>query len=290
MTRSSTCFTGEPATLGPIGNGDLRPGDNLYTCCVLALRPSTGERVWHFQYTPHDVHDWDACQIQVLVDAEFQGKPRKLLVTANRNAFYYVLDRETGEFLHATPYAKQTWCSEIDERGRPVRIPGTNPTKEGVLVFPSLQGATNWFSPSYSPKAKTLYVAVREMGAYYYKSDVDFEPGAPFLGGGEQSLLGDQSFGWVRGLDVTSGEKKWEFKLHSPPWAGLLSTAGGVVFGGTDEGNFFALDGGTGESLWQFPTGGKIAANPISFSIEGKQQVVIAAGNAIFAFWLAVGS
>lgn len=271
---------------GPDWNGDLRPGDNLFTCSVLALRPSTGEKVWHFQYTPHDVHDWDACLIQVLVDAEFNGQPRKLLVNANRNAFYYVLDRVTGEFLHATSYSKQTWASAIDKDGRPVRIPGTNPTKEGVLVFPSLQGATNWFSPSYSPQEKTLYVAVREMGAYYFKSDVDFEPGQAFLGGGEQTLLGDQAFGWIRALDVTSGEKKWEFRLHSPPWAGTLSTGGGVVFGGTDEGNFFALDAKTGDNLWQLQTGGQIKANPVSFAIDGKQQVAIAAGNSLFVFGL----
>jgi alcohol dehydrogenase (cytochrome c) len=222
----------------------------------------------------------------VLVDAEIDGRERKLVVVANRNAFYYVLDRETGDFLRATPYAKQTWAERIDERGRPVLIPGTEPSEKGTLVYPSLQGATNWFSPSYSPRTKMFYVAVRQMGSRYFKTDVDYEPGQPFLGGGEQALGGDQAAGVIRALAVTTGQKRWEFPLHSPPWAGVLSTAGGLVFGGTDEGNFFALDDRTGEPLWDFQTGGAIRANPISFAVDGRQQIAIAAGNAIFVFGL----
>jgi alcohol dehydrogenase (cytochrome c) len=275
--------TGNP---GPDWNGDVRPGDNLYTCCLLALDASTGKRKWHFQFTPHDVHDWDACQVPVLVDGEFRGKPRKLVATANRNAFYYLLDRETGEFLVGTPYAKQTWAKGLDPRGRPIRIPGTEPSVKGTLVYPSLQGATNWFSPSYSPRTGLFYVAVREMGAYYFKGEAKYEPGKSFLGGGEQAIRGDKAEGFVRALDLMTGTKKWEFKLHSPPWAGILSTAGGLVFGGTNEGNFFALDDQTGEALWQFQTGGAIRANPVSFSLDGKQHVAIAAGNAILVFGL----
>ena len=160
---------------GPDWNGDVRPGDNLYTCSVVALDGDTGELKWYYQFTPHDTHDWDANQIPVLVDQVYQGKPRKLLIMANRNAFYYILDRETGEFLQATPYAKQTWAERIDENGRPIVLPDTEPTEEGTLVYPSLQGATNWFSPSYSPRDTMLYVSVREMGSYYFKSDVDHD-------------------------------------------------------------------------------------------------------------------
>jgi alcohol dehydrogenase (cytochrome c) len=264
----------------------VRPGDNLYTCCLLALDPATGKIRWHFQFTPHDLHDWDACQIPVLVDGAWGGKERKLLVNANRNGFYYVLDRQTGEYLHGIAYAKQTWAKSLGPKGRPVLLPGTAPSEEGTLVWPSLQGATNWFSPSYSPRTKLFYVAVREMGAYYFKGEAKYESGKAFMAGGEQALSGDKAFGAVRALDVMTGKLKWEFRLHSPPWAGLLSTAGGLVFGGSSEGNFFALDAETGKSLWQFQTGGHIHANPVSFAVDGRQQIAIAAGNALLVFGL----
>ena len=275
--------TGNPA---PDWNGDTRPGDNLYSCSVVALDASSGKMKWHFQFTPHDLHDWDACQTPILLDANFKGTPRKLIVTANRNAFYYVLDRATGEFLLGTAYSKQTWASGLDGEGRPILLPGKEPSVEGTLVYPSLQGATNWFSPSYSPRTKLVYVAIRQMGSYYFKGEVEYVPGKPFLGGGEQALGGDQSSGVIRALDVTTGERRWEFQLHSPPWAGVLSTAGGLVFGGSNEGNFFALDDRTGKALWQFQTGGAIRANPISFSVDDRQLVAIAAGNAMIVFGL----
>jgi alcohol dehydrogenase (cytochrome c) len=274
---------GNPA---PDWNGDVRPGDNLYTCSLVALDADTGELRWHFQFTPHDVHDWDANQIPLLVDGELDGRPRKLVVMANRNAFFYVLDRETGGFQLATQYAKQTWAKEIDETGRPVVLPDTEPTEEGTLVWPSLQGATNWFSPSFSPETKLLYVAVREMSSYYYKTDVEYEPGTYYMGGGERPLAGDEASGAIRALDVTTGKTVWEFRQLSPPWAGVLSTAGGLVFGGTEEGNFFALDATSGEPLWQFQTGGGVRSNPISFEIGGKQHVAVAADKAILVFGL----
>ena len=164
--------------------------------------------------------------------------------------------------------------------------PNTEPSLEGTLVYPSLQGATNWFSPSYSPTTGLFYVAVREMGSLYFKSDVEYVPGTFFLGGGEQALAGDDASGAIRALDVTTGEQRWEFTLHSPPWAGVLSTAGGLVFGGTSEGNVFALDASTGAALWDFQTGGPVAANPMSFAIDGEQHVAIAAGSALFVFGL----
>jgi alcohol dehydrogenase (cytochrome c) len=274
---------GNPA---PDWNGDVRPGDNLYTCSLVALDAETGRLKWHFQFTPHDVHDWDANQIPVLIDAEIDGRPRKLVVMANRNAFYYVLDREVGTFLLAAQYSKQTWAKEIDEKGRPVVFPNTEPTEEGTLVWPSLQGATNWFSPSYSPKTRLLYVAVREMGSYYYKAEVEYKPGDYFMGGGERALAGDEASGAIRALDVWTGKTVWSFRQHSPPWAGVLSTAGGLVFAGAEEGNFFALDAATGEPRWQFQTGGGVRANPISFQIEGRQHIAIAAGKSIIVFGL----
>lgn len=222
----------------------------------------------------------------MLLEATFRGKARKLVVMANRNAFYYILDRESGQFLQGTFYSTQTWAKGLDDSGRPIRLPNTFPSEEGTLVYPSLQGATNWFSPSYSPVTKTLYVAVREMGSIFYKSEVEYKPGAMFTGGGERALDGDKAYGAIRALDSLTGKKKWEFKLQSPPWAGVLATAGGLVFGGSNEGNFYALDAVNGRALWQFQTGGGIVANPVSFGIDGKQHVAIAAGQAILVFGL----
>jgi alcohol dehydrogenase (cytochrome c) len=275
--------TGNP---GPDWNGDARPGDNLYTCSLLAIDAATGKLKWHFQFTPHDVHDWDANQVPVLLDTDFQGRRRKLVVTANRNAFYYVLDRETGEFLHGAPYSKQTWARGLDSKGRPIVLPNTEPTVEGTLVWPSLQGATNWFSPAYSPVTQLFYVSVREMGSYYFKGEAEYKAGQYFTGGGERALSGDKAAGSVRALDALSGKLKWEFRLQSPPWSGLLATAGGLVFGSAPEGNFFALDALTGKPLWDFQTGGNITANPISFLIDNRQHVAIAAGQALFVFGL----
>ncbi len=272
---------------GPDWNGDVRPGDNLYTCSLLAIDPATGKIKWHFQYTPHDTHDWDANEIPVLLDAEFKGRPRKLVAMANRNAFYYLLDRETGEFLLGTPYAKQTWAKGLDAKGRPIVLPDTDPSYEGTLVYPALNGATNWLSPSYSPKTRLFYVAARERGAYYYKSDTEFKPGTFYSGGGERAVDGDgKAWGAVRALDVLTGKLAWEFGLHTPAWSGVLATAGGLVFCGSNEGNFFALDAASGKALWDFQAGGPIVANPISFLIDGKQHVAIPAGQALLVFGL----
>jgi alcohol dehydrogenase (cytochrome c) len=153
-------------------------------------------------------------------------------------------------------------------------------------VYPSLHGATNWFSPSYSPLTRLFYVAAREMGAYYFKGEAEYVPGEHFAGGGEQALTGDKAYGAIRALEAETGQLKWEFRLHSPPWAGVLSTAGGLVFGGTNEGQVFALDATTGEVRWRFQTGGPVISNPIAFTIDGAQRIAIASGYAIFVFGL----
>ena len=275
--------TGNPA---PDWNGDLRPGDNLFTCAVLALDPVTGEMQWHFQYTPHDTHDWDANQIPVLIDGEFRGEQRKLLALANRNAFYYLLDRETGEYLLGEEYSYQTWAEGIDDNGRPIVIPNTDPTREGNLVWPSLQGATNWFSPSYNPNTEQFFVPNRRMGAIYFKADVDYEPGMPFLGGGEQPLDGDDASGAILSLDAMTGEQQWEFELQTPLWSGVMATGGGLVFGSSNEGNFFALDAEDGEPVWFFNTGAHIRTNPMGFAVDGNQRVAIIGGQTLFVFGL----
>jgi alcohol dehydrogenase (cytochrome c) len=274
--------TGNP---GPDWNGDSRKGDNLYTSSLVALDVDTGKPRWHFQFTPHDVHDWDANQIPVLVDADLGGTPRKLVVMANRNGFFYVLDRKSGEYISGAPYAKQTWAKGLDERGRPILIPNMDPSEKGTLVYPSLQGSTNWSSPAFSPATGMLYVPVREMGSVYFKSGVEYRPGTYYTGGSEKRL-DEESWGAVRAIDVKTGTPMWDFKLPSPPWAGVMATAGGLVFGGSNEGNFFALDAASGKPLWQFQTGGAIRSGPMSFLANGKQHVAISGGHALFVFAL----
>ena len=274
---------GNPA---PDWNGDVRPGDNLYTCSFVALDGATGQIRWHFQFTPHDVHDWDSAHVPILFDATIRGRPRKLIANANRNAFYYVLDRETGEFITGKPYVKQTWARGLDDKGRPIVIPGSEPTEKGSLVWPSLNGATIWFSPSYSPATGLYYVAAREKSSIYFKRQAEFKPGTFFAGGGEQSLDPNEEWGAIRALDSTTGEQRWQFKLTTPPWAGVMSTAGGLVFSGTNEGNVFALDASTGKPLWDFQTGSPITANPISFLVNGQQRVAIAADHVLYVFGL----
>lgn len=271
---------------GPDWNGDVRPGDNLFTCSFVALDGATGERKWHFQFTPHDVHDWDAAHVPVLFEATVRGQKRKLIANANRNAFYYLLDRETGEFLAGRSYVKQTWAKGLDDKGRPIVLPGTEPSTEGTLVWPSLNGATIWFSPAYSPVTGLYYVAAREKASIYFKREANFKPGTFFAGGGEQGIDPNEEWGAIRALDALTGVQKWEFKLVSPPWAGVMSTAGGLVFGASNEGNFFALDALTGKAVWDFQTGSRVSANPISFAVEGRQQVAIASGHVLYVFGL----
>ena len=271
---------------GPDWNGDVRPGDNLYSCSLLALDVDSGKLKWHFQFTPHDTHDWDANQTPVLVDLNLNGQARKCIATANRNGFYYLLDRTNGAFILGKAFTKQTWAKGLDNKGRPIVLPNSEPTAEGVLIYPSLQGATNWASPAYHPKHQLFYVAVREMGSYYYKTDVEYEPGAPFLGGGEQALSGDNAYGAIRALDVKTGALKWEFKVTTPLWAGVMSTAGDLVFGSTNEGNFYALDAKTGTPLWDFQLGAGIRSNPMTYMVDGKQYVLITAGMCFFVFSL----
>lgn len=275
--------TGNPA---PDFNGAVRPGDNLYSDSVIALDPDNGQLKWYFQFTPHDVWDWDAAQIPVLVDTDFQGQMRKLLLWPNRNAFYYVLDRITGELLLVRPFAQQTWAQGIDSKGRPIIKPEAIPTDKGVVVFPGIQGATNWFSPSYSPQTGLLYVAIRDVPTFLSANDVEYDPGGLYLGSRWNGLSEDPSWANIRALIPQTGEVKWEYPLYRDVWTGLMSTAGNLVFGGSVEGQFFALDALTGKELWRSNVGGLIISGPITYLSGGKQLVSIAAGNALFTFGL----
>jgi alcohol dehydrogenase (cytochrome c) len=271
---------------GPDWNGNVRPGDNLYTCSLVALDAGTGKLRWYFQFTPHDTHDWDSAHVPVLFDAEVNGAKRKLVAMANRNAFYYVLDRIGGKFVAGRAYAKQTWAKGLDAAGKPIPADDADPSSEGRIVWPNANGATVWYSPSFSPETGYIYVSAREIGSRYFKRETPYKPGTEFLGGGEDELPADDAWGAIRALQATTGEQRWEFKLHSPPWAGVMATAGGLVFSGSDEGNFYALDAGTGKPLWDFQTGGSIDANPIAFNVDGHESVAIAADRVLFAFSL----
>jgi alcohol dehydrogenase (cytochrome c) len=275
--------TGNPS---PDWNGDVRLGDNLYSSSAIALDADTGKLRWHFQFTPHDVHDWDGVQIPVLVDAEWKGKQRKLIYWANRNSFFYVLDRETGEFLLGEEFARQTWAKGLDKNGRPIRIPGKLPTEEGNLVYPGVQGGTNWYSPSYSPLTGLFYVSTWDYASIYFTGEAEYSEGNRYLGSAPQGVPDEPGWGGIRAIDPKTGKLKWDFKLTSKPNAGVLSTAGGVVFTGDDEGNFFALDDKTGAELWRARTGGQIIASPISYTVDDHQMITIASGGAIFTFGL----
>ena len=275
--------TGNPA---PDLYGKDRLGDNLYSNCVVALDPDTGKLKWHFQFTPHDLHDWDANEVPVLLDLEMRGKPRKLLVQANRNGFYYVLDRRDGEFLLATPIARVTWASGIGADGRPQVLPDTSPTPEGNYQCPGMGGGPNWMASSYNPETGLLYIVVREECTVYYSAKQELEPGHFFLGSFPGVRADEESWGAIKALDPSSGEVKWEFKFYSPTWGGTLSTAGGLVFTGDTEGYFSALDARTGKSLWRFQTGAPIFTAPITYMVDGKQYLAIAAGSALYTFAL----
>ena len=282
-TKTLFWMTGNP---GPDYDGSVRGGDNLYACSVLALDPETGRMKWWFQYTPHDVHDWDANETPVLIEGVVRGKKRKLLVTAQRNAFYYVLDRETGEFLTGRAFAKQTWAKGLDDKGRPIVLPNTTPTPDGNWVCPDAAGAANWGSPSYDPATGFFLVSVREACAVYTSVTKDPEPGKGYTGGGAE-VDANGAPGAVRALDALTGAMKWNFPLQVGSSAtGVLATAGGVVFASSNDGNLIALDSRTGKHLWHYYTGARIVASPMSYAVNGRQYVAIAAQSAIMVFGL----
>lgn len=278
--------TGNPA---PDYDASLRAGDNLYANSVLALRATTGELAWYFQYTPSDDHDWDAVQTPILADVVEGGTTRKLLLNANRNGFFYVLDRTNGKFLHAEPYVKQTWAERIDSNGRPVRRPEASGTERGTLVFPGTSGGTNWWPPTYSPAAQLFIVPALERPGIFFKSPTGERGGGRKILGGSSQGTAATHFTAVRALDPRTGELKWEHR--SAPrrdhgdLAGLLSTGGGLVFT-SDGSKFIALDIGTGQRLWSFEAGGTIYTPPSTYLAGSEQYLVFAAGDVVIGMAL----
>ncbi len=278
--------TGNPC---PDYNGDERIGDNLYSDSVLALEPETGKLRWYFQYTPHDLHDWDSTQTAMVVDADFEGKPRKLLLHANRNGYFYVLDRTNGEFLRATPFVqKLTWAKGIDAKGRPIPNPDAIPTRPGVRACPAVDGATNWFSNAYDPATGLFYLMALEKCNIYTKAEAVWTPGESYYGGDTRNPPDDHGQKFLRAIDLQTGKIAWELPQtgEADSWGGVLSTAGGVVFFCEDSGAFAAADAKTGKLLWHYQTSELWKASPMTYMAGGRQYVAVAAGSHVVAFAL----
>jgi alcohol dehydrogenase (cytochrome c) len=278
--------TGNP---GPDYNGAMREGDNLYSCSVLALDPKTGKLKWHYQFTPHDVNDWDATEPLLLVDADWEGQPRKLLVQANRNGFFYVLDRTNGKLLLGKRFVeKLNWAREIGPDGRPVLNPPEKPNAMETRVCPSQSGATNWYSSSYIPSTGLFYAQTLERCSFYSTAPVDWQAGRGYLGGVQRTAPGDAGQKVLRAIDIHTGRIAWELPQtgSAESWGGTLATATGLIFFGEDSGTFSVADGASGKVLWKFQANQLWKASPMTYQFDGKQYVAIAGGQNIFAFAL----
>jgi alcohol dehydrogenase (cytochrome c) len=277
---------------GPDVNGDVRQGDNLFSCSVVALDATTGRRKWHYQFTPNDTHDWDSTEDLVLVDRMWHGQMRKLLLHADRNGVFYVLDRTDGNFLAATPYVRITWVNGCDKHGRPMTAPGWRSSSEGAVVFPALIGGTNFQAPSYRPQTGWLYVAYHDGGWRYASGPATYERGRQYWGAGgggqlEGYLPGQPVSDGVMAIDPETGKVPWKHSFLSPSLqAGVLATAGGVVLAGSSSGDFVALNAKTGEQLWHFGTAAEVTSSPMSYAVNGRQYVAIAANGVMYSFAL----
>jgi alcohol dehydrogenase (cytochrome c) len=268
--------------------GETRPGDDLYTACVLALNPATGALKWYFQFTPHDLYDYDANETPVLVDVEADAAMRHLLVQANRNGFLYVLDRTDGKFIKATPFVeKLNWAKAIDASGRPV-LSGRVPSATGTEICPSIDGATNWFSPSYNPETELFYVMTLESCSVFLSHPQPFTQGETYYGTGTKQATDDHAQKILVAYSVPEGKIVWRYPQigRGNSWGGTLTTAGALVFFGDDTGGFEAVEARTGRALWQFNTGQSIDASPMSYAVDGVQYVAIAAGGDVISFSL----
>jgi alcohol dehydrogenase (cytochrome c) len=292
---------------GPDYNGDLRPGDNLYTSSMVALDLDTGTLKWHYQANPHNEYDWDAVQVPLLADITWQGQPRKVILWANRNGFFYVLDRITGKFLLGKPFVRQNWNAGFDENGRPIMTPNSKSSAEGTLIYPDNQGGTNWYGASYSPKTGLFYVNAREgYSTLFVKGPQTYTEGERYDGRGHPArpapaVVGtdDDKFTAVRAIEPQTGERRWEYKLNSGQslnpfggWqtnagaSGILTTASDLLFVGGREGNLVALDAQDGKLLWKRDMDSPMLMNPITYSVNGKQYFAINSGMSLYVFGL----
>ncbi|MFI4880211.1 MAG: PQQ-binding-like beta-propeller repeat protein [Steroidobacterales bacterium] len=274
-------------TPAPDFNASARPGDNLYSSSVVALNVATGKLAWYFQFLPGEDHDWDSTQTPTLLDIKSGAVAEKLLAVANRGGFYYVLDRSTGRFIRGAPFVKQTWAVKLSASGRPIRTPNSSPSVQGTYVVPSVNGASNWWPTSYSPVTGLHYVNVEEGGGLYFTNGPGSpRPGRMYIGG--TATYGDSFLDLVKAIDPATATVRWERRnstVTSAPRGGLLSTAGGLLFG-SDGSVFYALDALSGRQLWSFDAGGHISAPPVTYQIGGKQVVAVVAGQDLITFAL----
>ena len=270
--------TGNP---NPVMVGEGRLGDNLYTCSIVALNPDTGKLAWHFQPSPHDVHDWDAVETPVLFDADYKGTKRKLLAQASRNGFYFLLDRTNGQYLAAAPFIDQTWATGLDSYGRPQPKPEAAPSPDGALVEPGSDGATNWMAPSFDPQTNLFYVNARRLFSIYYQT---VNGKAEGWGGRDRNLWASST---IRALDYRTGKVVWNHETgQDQNGAGILTTAGHLLFSADTSGNLLALDPATGKTLWHLNAGGSMVASPMTYELDGRQYLIAAVQDVLYAFAL----
>ena len=269
--------TGNPT---PVLNGKVRPGDNRWTCSIVALNPDTGKLVWGFQVSPHDTHDWDANEVPVLADADFGGRPRKLLMQASRNGYFFVLDRTNGKSLLTAPFATVNWAKGIDAAGRPIPDPAKEPTRDGVLVAPNEAGATNFRPPSFDPRTGFLVVNAQDgYGIYFFKT----EHGSYGWAGADYNVTG-KSF--LRAIDYRTGKIAWDHAIgDGAGTAGVLTTDAGLTISGDNRSSVMALRTSDGATLWHANIG-RVQSAPITYELDGKQYVIVGGGNSLYAFAL----
>ena len=258
-----------------------RAGDNLFTASIVALNPDTGKMAWYFQASPHDTHDWDATQTAVLIDGEINGQPRKLIAQASRNGKFFVLDRATGKALVSSDFVKTNWSSGFDAKGQPIPNPAKHPQLDGALVSPNSSGATNWPPPSFSPQTGLFYVNATRSYSVFYIYDPDDNPqgwGGTDRGGYAEAML--------QAIDYKTGKIKWSHPWEGGSRAGLLSTAGNLLFSGGASNDLVALNATTGDALWHAGLNASVANAPITYEMDGKQFVVVGAGDMLWAFVL----
>ena len=271
--------TGNPT---PVLNGKPRPGDNLYTCSIVAIHPDTGKLAWAFQASPHDTHDWDAAETPVLVDAAFQGKPRKMLMQTSRNGYFFVLDRTNGESLLSVPFGPTNWSLGVDKRGEPIPNPEKEPAPDGRFIAPDEGGMTNYRSPSFDPTTGLFIVDAHPSYSLYFAKPAD---GAYGWAGADYGLWGK---GVIEAIDYQTGKIRWSHEVgHGGSGAGVLTTDSGLVFTGDSVGNVLALDSSTGKTLWHAGTGAPMVSSPISYELDGRQYVMTSSGGVLFAWKLA---
>ena len=269
--------TGNP---NPVHAGQGRKGANLWTDCIVALNPDTGKLVWYFQATPHDTHDWDATETPVLFEGEFHGRQRKLLAQANRNGYFFVLDRTNGEHLVTAPFVATNWTTGIDSHGAPIADPKKEPSRDGTLVCPASDGATNWQSPTFDPETKLFYLNATPTCSIFY---LTAEGKAEGFAGRDENLSGE---GLILAIDYRTGKILWSHDLYARPSTGLLSTAGKLLFAGDASGHLLAIDTVTGRTLWHVSVGADVSNGPITYMLNGRQFVVVGAGDSLLAFAL----